>query len=66
MSVVTTHRLDVTIPKVEGVSVFAALSFGGTPTTVNAYSNKSADECRAALAHWLAAVTKAVTKALEE
>ena len=42
MSVKTTHLLDVEIPKVAGVSVFAAMSFGGTHNHVTASSTVSA------------------------
>ena len=64
MSVRTTHTLDVKIPAVAGVTVFAAMSFGGTDNHVSAQSTVSAEECKQALAHWLSVVTAAVEREL--
>ena len=64
MSVKTTHRLKIVIPEVAGVSVFAASSFGGINNSVESTSEASPEECKQAMAHWLAVVTAAVEREL--
>jgi hypothetical protein len=64
VSVKTTHTLQLELPAVAGVAVFAAMSYGGTHNTVTATSTVSVDEAKQALAHWLSVVTAAVEREL--